>query len=297
MAATPPPAWNPPPPAWNPPPPAARWGPGRVIALVIGIVLLLPALGLIAGGGVLLWADTAARNDDGYVFSDTDAFSSEGYALASERIDLVTGADWVPLSAALGTARAEVTAADPGTEIFMGIAPAADGTAYLRGVEHSVINDLGTTAIDEVTVPGGAPSGPPGEQDFWAAQASGPGTQRLDWEPAQGNWVFVIMNADGSAGVAVDARIGATVPALGGLAWGLLAGGLFLLAIGVVLIVLATHRRPAAPYGTGVPPAAGPPPYWTPPAPADRTTAADARTETPSSAPLPGSSTDRPPTT
>jgi hypothetical protein len=273
MAATPQPPWT--------PPPTARMSAGRVVALVLGVLLLLPGLGLLAGGGTLLWADLGNRTD-GYVFSETDDFSTDGYALSSERIDLATDADWLPLSAALGSARAEVTSTDPRTDIFVGIAPEADGAAYLAGVGHSVIDDLGTGRVDEVTVPGGPPSGPPGEQDFWAAQTSGPGTQGLNWEPAEGDWLFVVMNADGSAGVSIDARIGATVPALGGLAWGLLAAGAFLTLIGIVLLVVSI-RRPEArqagpPYG-GVPaPAqAGPPPYWMPPVPPDRTTAADAR--------------------
>src|ERR687898_1944366 len=101
MVATPQPPWT--------QSPADRWGPGRVVALVLGIVLLLlPGLGLLAGGGVLLWADQAERADDGYLYSAQDGFSTEGYAMVSERIDLSTGADWVPLSAALGTARVEI---------------------------------------------------------------------------------------------------------------------------------------------------------------------------------------------
>jgi hypothetical protein len=272
MTTTPPVYWTPP----------IRWGAGRILALVFGILLLLPGLGLVLGGGVLLWADQASRTD-GYVFSDTDDFATQGFALVSERIDLATGADWVPLSAALGTARAEVTAADPGTEIFVGVAPVAEGTAYLGDVGRSVVDDLGTTGTDEVFVPGGPPSGPPGDQDFWVAQASGSGTQQLDWEPAQGNWLFVAMNTDGSAGVAIDARVGATVPALGGLAWGVLGTGLFFVVIGTLLLALALRRpRVGTPYSAGpyVMPS-GPAPSWTPPAPVDRETAADARGEKP----------------
>ena len=284
-----------PPAYWSSQVPPSRWSAGRVIALVLGILLLVPGIGLLIGGGVLLWADLGNRTD-GYVFSQTDNFSTDGYALSSERIDLTTGVDWLPLSAALGTARAEVTSTDPDQEIFVGIAPVADASAYLDGVEHSVINDLGTTAIDEVVVPGGAPSGPPGDQDFWVAQASGSGTQRLDWEPAEGNWQFVVMNANGSAGVAMDARIGATVPALGGLAWGMLGVGLFLTIVGLLLVVLAA-RRPRVdvagpPYAAGrYAPPAGPPPSWAPPAPVDRNTAADARPDTTSTKPPGGPTT------
>lgn len=282
MTATPQPPW-----ATAPTP---RMGAGRIVALVCGILLLIPGLALLAGGGVLIWADLANRSD-GFVFSETDDFRTDGYALVSERIDLATDADWLPLSAALGTARAEVTSTDPGTEIFVGIAPAAEGAAYLADVERSVIDDLGTGAIDEVTVPGGAPSGPPGDEDFWSAQASGSGPQRLDWEPEEGDWLFVVMNADGSAGVSVDARVGATVPALGGLGWGLLGSGAFFTLLGALLLVIAI-RRPARYTGppVGLPaayPPSGPPPPWAPPAPHDRTTAADAQPGGATTGPVP----------
>lgn len=262
--------------AWVPPPPA-RMGAGRVIAVVLGALLLLPAIGLVTGGGVLLWADTWGRDDDDFLYTATDEFSTAGHAMLSDRIDLETEADWVPLSAALGTARLEVTGTDAGDDVFLGVGPTSDVEAYLSGVERTVIDDLGldTSAGQELT-PGGEPSGPPTEQDFWTAQASGTGTQQLDWEPADGSWTLVIMNADGSAGVSVDARIGATAPALGGLAWGILGGGLFLCLVAVLVLVLAIRRPraelPRAPYATGP---GGQPPYWTPPPPVDRHTAAD----------------------
>ncbi len=89
------------------------------------------------------------------------------------------------------------------------------------------------------------------------------------------------MNADGSAGVAIDARIGATIPALGGLAWAVLGTGLLLLVIGALLLVLAFRRRKVV--------YVGPPPTtpWSVPVPVDRTTAADARGDESRTAPPP----------
>jgi hypothetical protein len=282
MTATPQPPWA--------PAPAPRWGAGRIVALVFGILLLLPGLALLFGGGVLLWADTVERNDDGYVFSERDAFATDQYALVSDRIDLETGADWVPLSAALGTARVEVTATGPTDEVFVGIAPVADGEAYLQDVGRTIIADLGFDNPTRTTTNGDAPSGPPADQDFWVAQSSGAGTQTVSWAPADGTWMLVVMNADGSADVSVDARLGATVPALDGLAWGLLGAGAFCTIVAVVLLVMAARRParytgPPSAFPAAYPPAA-PPPGWTPPTPADRTTAADAR---------PGSATTGPP--
>jgi hypothetical protein len=256
-----------------------RWTAGRLVALIIGILLLLPAIGLLLGGGVLLWADRTHRTG-GYVMSGSESFTSSGFALTSERIHLSTGPGWVPLSAALGTARLHVTGVDPSRAIFVGIAPVDAVTGYLGGVRRTVVNDIGNaaTAGSQVTIQGGAPAGPPTAQTFWTAQVSGPGRQQLSWAPAQGNWTLVVMNADGSAGVAVQARIGATAPGLTRLAWSLIGGGLLLTVIAVLLIVFAA-RRPAVPAGpapvpTGPPPGGAPPGgpggAWGPPAPRTR---------------------------
>src|SRR3954464_4793132 len=125
--------------------PPSRWGAGRIIALVVGVILLLPGLGLLLGGGALLWADNSHRTSDGYLVSDAATFSQPGFALTSDRLDLSTGADWVPVSSALGTARFEVTSTDPGADVFLGVAPAEDVDAYLNGVRRTVVDDLGTT--------------------------------------------------------------------------------------------------------------------------------------------------------
>jgi hypothetical protein len=275
MTATTPPPWSAPTAA-----PRRSWGPGRVVALVLGVLLLLPGLALLGAGGTLLWADWTSRSD-GFVVSPDETFSTQGYALVSERIELSTDADWVPVSAALGTARVEVTG--PGADaVFVGIAPVADATAYLGDVQRTVIDDLGfdsASAADQR--PGGAPSGPPADQDIWTASASGSGTQQLTWEPAEGDWMLVVMNADGSAGLQVEARAGAEFPALDAIGWGVLVGGVLLTAIAVALLVIAARtpqdrRPPAYPQGYVVPPPRAPagPEYRTPEptSPPDRST-------------------------
>jgi hypothetical protein len=266
-----------------PPPPWAaqprRWGPGRITALVVGIVLLIPGIGLLVGGGALFYVDRSSRTTDGFVLSSSEHFTAAGYALSSDTLDLSTGASWLPVSSALGDARIQVTG-DQGRDVFVGIAPVDDAKAYLNGVGHTVVADIGAdlTGAALVTVTGGPPSGPPGDQDFWVAKTSGTGQQRLTWTPANGDWVLVVMNADASPGVAVQARAGATVPALGRLAWGVLAGGFVLTVGGVLLVVLAARRR-SGPVQPGTPATAGPPgppsAWLPPPRPADPTEAHD----------------------
>jgi hypothetical protein len=219
------------------------------VALVLGICLLLPGLGLLGGGGALLWADRVNRNSQGFLTSATEPFATPGYALTSERVDLATGADWLPASVALGKVQVSVTG-KIGSPVFVGIAPVNDAAAYLAGVRRTVIADLGLNSPGRGTfVPGAAPAGPPGDQTFWVSKVSGPGSQQLSWSPAAGNWMLVVMNADASAGVTVQAGVGATVPALGTVAWTVLIGGLVVSLIGVLLIALASRRR-AGSYGT-----------------------------------------------
>jgi hypothetical protein len=222
------------PPPWSPPAPRRRAA--RVVALVLGCLLLLPGIALVAAGGLLLWAHGVHRSD-GFVTSPEDRFSTSTHALVSERIDLGTGADWLPVETTLGDARVEVTA-DDGDEVFVGVARAADATAYLRGVSRTEVEALGfgSPLGNDDQRPGAAPAGPPAEQEFWIAQASGTGAQQVTWPAAEGDWTFVIMNADGSAGIDVDARIGAEFPALGTVAWTVLIIGVGVTAVGVLLV-------------------------------------------------------------
>jgi hypothetical protein len=262
-----------------PAPPRTSWGAGRIVALILGLVLLLPALGLLVGGGALLLADRSGNRSDGYLFSARDGFSSDGYAISSERIDLSSGADWLPISSSLGDVRLEVTGTGS-SDVFVGIAPVAEATAYLDGVQRTVIQDLGVDAPASARLqePGGAPAGPPGDQGFWTEKTSGSGLQQLTWTPSDGDWMLVVMNADGSAGVSMQARVGATFPALSGLGWGLLIGGVLAVIVAALLLVLAFRRETARHSASGAvpPPIPGPrppseaPSAWASPSGGDR---------------------------
>ena len=65
---------------------------------------------------------------------------------------------------------------------------------------------------------------------------AGPGTQTLTWTVKSGNWMVVVMNADGSRPLSVQASGGATLPALPWIATGLLVAGFACLTGGVLLI-------------------------------------------------------------
>ena len=82
----------------------------------------------------------------------------------------------------------------------------ADVDAYLRGVAHEDIIGL-TEGHAGVPHHRRRPVGPPADQTFWATTTQGTGPQELSWHPTNGPWAVVIMNADGSPGIAVAATV------------------------------------------------------------------------------------------
>jgi hypothetical protein len=212
---------------------------GRVALIVVGVVAGIVAFGLLVGGCALVAVDQTQRDDDGFLMSPDEDFRTSTYAVVSESADLDTdGAEWA-LDAFLGTVR--IRSESGQREVFVGIAPAADVDAYLAGVEHDVVTALRDEPRYSRTE-GGAPPRPPGEETFWASSESGTGEMTVDWEPEDGEWRVVLMNADGSRGVSSELSIGAEIDSLLWIGIGLLVGGA-LFAAGAALAITAGARR------------------------------------------------------
>ena len=220
---------------------------GRIVLIVLGAIGVLFGLAVLAAGGFLLWADRTQR-DDGYVTTPSERFSTPTYALTRTRLDVETnGADWVLNDNWFGKIR--IRGESPGSNtLFMGIGPEASVAKYLASVAHASVQDVefDPFRVTYHAVAGGAPQGPPTDQSFWVASASGVGTQTLTWKVRDGDWSIVLMNADGSRGVTVDIDLGAKLSFLLWVAIGLLIGGALVVGGSTALIVLAA-RRPRAP--------------------------------------------------
>jgi hypothetical protein len=228
----------------SPPPIGARssgWTPGRITALVMGALLVLFSIGVLGAGGTALWADLTLRDSGGYVTTDVHTFSTSGSALVTVPAELDSpGVDWLYSSVVLGKVRVRVTPVGSDSPVFVGIGPSADVDRYLAGANHTLITEFWGNQVQ--TIGGSAPASVPGAQDFWVASATGPGAQTLTWDPANGSWSVVVMNADGRQGIGVGADLGATFPALLAIAIGSLVLGAILLGGGTILIVGAIRR-------------------------------------------------------
>ena len=218
----------------------SRWTAGRVILAVVGVVAGIVAFGLLAGGGVLVGVDRTQRDDDGFLMSPTQEFASPAYAVVSQSTDIDAGGGEWALDAFLGTIRIR---SEGDRTVFVGIGPAAEVDRYLRGVERDVVDDLDSAGDPEYARQAGGPvAGAPGDETFWAASATGSGEQTLDWEPEDGDWRAVLMNADAGRGVSAEMSIGAKLDSVLWIGIGLLALGV-LFAAGAALAITAAVRR------------------------------------------------------
>jgi uncharacterized protein DUF4389 len=226
---------------------------GRVIALALGVLLVLPGLALAGVGATGLWLDTQ-RDDAGFLSTPVQSIDSSAAAVTIENVDLdIDGATARYLdSNDLGTVRVRVSSAD-GSPVFVGIAPQADVDRYLSGAAHDEISDIHAGALVYRHRPGAATVTPPAGQPFWTASTDGTGARELRWRVTSGKWAIVTARSDGAAGVHVRAAVAARVPGLTGVASGVTIAGLLVLLLGIALIAWGAHGlgRHAAPPGPG----------------------------------------------
>jgi hypothetical protein len=220
---------------------------GRVIGTIFAGIGGLIGLALLAGGILVLAAYAFGRDDDGYFKSDRQQLDSATYAIVTEDIDLgVDEVDWAP-DKLLGEVRVQFDGERP---VFVGIGPEEDVDRYLGDVARDEL--VGFEGDDPELDPreGGAPQSPPGEQEFWVAESEGSGEQTLTWDAEFGRWTAVVMNADATRGVDVEADVGVKLdwaiwPGLGALVLGLL------MTVGAVVVIVLMGRRAGRDRATG----------------------------------------------
>ncbi len=228
--------------------PESSWTVGRVIGMVFTGIGGLIGLLLLLGGIAVIAVYAFGRDDDGYFNTDRKELRSATYAITTGEIDLgADELDWAP-DQVLGDVRIQV---DSGNPVFIGIGPDEDVARYLGNVAHDELTGFDGDRPEFELQTGRPPQAPPRRKRFWVARSEAVGEQALKWDADFGRWTAVVMNADGSRGVAVEADAGVKV------GWVIWAGlGMFVLGLlmtaGAVAVVLligrsASRSSPAAP--------------------------------------------------
>jgi hypothetical protein len=219
----------------------------RPVPLVLGVLLALVGLPLLLGGLGLSWALATQRDADGFFTLPSEHLTTSVTALTSGAVELgQADSDRFWTEHDLATLRLD--ARSTSGSVFVGVAPTRDVEAWLAGTSYDELTDVRTDPFRySLTRHGteGTLGSTPGEQTFWTAQATGPGTQRLVWDVDPGTYTLVVMNSDATAGVDVDLTVGARFGFLVPIAVGLVVGGVLLIAVGGLLIAYGVH--PAGP--------------------------------------------------
>jgi hypothetical protein len=231
---------------------ASDWHGGSILALIFGGFILLIALSLIAGGGVLLWSQNNITDRDGYMLTNPVQLSVSSYAIVQNNINVHMDIGWWMRPSNQDIVSVKIAAtSNTGKPILVGIVSQQSALIYFNGVniDRLISYDWVPNRTMEngmpvyQTIPGGPPPTPPINQVIWVAQASGSGTQTVTWTPTTGEYWVVVMNADGSKAIDADVQIGARITILSWISWGLVIGGILVALIGVVIIYFGVIRH------------------------------------------------------
>jgi hypothetical protein len=170
----------------------SHWTPARIAEVVFGSIVAVVGAALLLGGAALALAHVTLRDSDGFYTSSTERLTTPTRAITSDGLNIGhvdgAGAGWAA-DAAPVRMRVRAASAD-GRPIFVGIGPERAVDAYLHGVAHDEVTDVHSHpfSTDVVRRRGTVRPAPPARQRFWAADATGRGTQTAEWKGGEGRW-------------------------------------------------------------------------------------------------------------
>lgn len=109
--------------------------PGRIAALVIGCLLVIPSLAVLLSGGALGLGYAFGRDDDGYFDTTLDRLETNTVAVTAEDIAFAAqpgSPDWV-VNVLDTDVRLRATSADNTKEVFIGVGRESMSTATWQG--------------------------------------------------------------------------------------------------------------------------------------------------------------------
>jgi hypothetical protein len=223
--------------------PTQHVGRGRVIRLVFGSLGLLVGLALIGGAIAGVVGLENNRDASGYFVTHTHHYQTSSYALSTESLNVggVTGA----LETSLLRLRITATSNDAAKPLFIGIARTQDVARYLARVQHDELRDINFEPfkVDYRRIGTSAPSALPSTRDFWQTRASGTGTQTISWPVKKGQWSAVVMNANGSRNISVNAQLAARLAGAWWFVAAFIALGALSLAGGIALVRSGARKQ------------------------------------------------------
>ncbi len=179
--------------------------PAKIVAIVIGALLILVGIGVLAPGIILLSINGSYKDSSGFFSTSDRALSSSRVRSHHSRCEaehrlwgLDSRAEDRCRSARLRAVRLPSSSA---LGLRTQVNEYLSGVAYDEVTNPEILSSWFSSAAEYRHHDGGAPSAPPGQQTFWVAEQEGQGTQTVQWNVHGGDWTAVLMNADASAPV------------------------------------------------------------------------------------------------
>jgi hypothetical protein len=210
----------------------------RVLLVIIGALAGLAGL-YCAGSGFVTYR---AVDSDGFITSDRAVLVSSALAITTQAAEIETESRNLSSGSALIRVRAE---REDGGPVFVGIGRSDLVQAYLLGSRYEALTSIQFSPFEfnARTIPGRSTEElldpPDSRTDIWAASSSGAGLQETSYSVIKDetgrviDHIVVIMNADPSAGIAVEAEYAVKYPRLRGT-------GIAFMVIGTVVFLLGT---------------------------------------------------------
>ena len=213
---------------------------------VFGALIILVGVGLtIAGGLGIAGFGTAGALQANSPLLQT---SPDSYAIVADVTAVDAGFPW---SEDLGdvTIGAEGQA---GQSLFVGYGLRTDVNDYLAGVGFDAVAQR-SGGWETRVIPGIDKPAPPADQDFWLGQAVGADASVDFTSPSSGDVSVVVMNQDGTAGVAAELFVGYESDVVFPASLGAVILGAVLVVLGLYLVIRRSKRQRAQPVASKYP--------------------------------------------
>ncbi len=67
---------------------------GKIVLLVFGVIVLLVSFAFLVPGGVLMWAERAIKDSEGFYSTKTISSERDSYAIVTKPADIDLKGDW-----------------------------------------------------------------------------------------------------------------------------------------------------------------------------------------------------------
>lgn len=213
--------------------------------LLLAAVLLIVGF-LVLSAGASLWYYNLDTDNEGYVYSNIYHVNTTSYAFTAYMNEYSTSM-WGWLGPEnIAQIKYVVHNLNPTKELFTGYATTAQSEPYRQSFQCQIPMEWRWIAkpydaeiiITTTTLDGsGAPASLPQTQTFWRTTASSSDIATMTYLPQHEQYIWFIMNSDGSAGVNADIQIGFKSPILMILPLVFLPVGIILVIAGVYLVM------------------------------------------------------------